>query len=72
MVDRILVIGSSGQIGTELVEELRTRYGNENVIASDIKEPQVTQEGSFETLDILNKGQLSAIIAKYNIKEVYL
>ena len=72
MAERILVIGSSGQIGTELVEELRNRYDNENVIASDIKEPQVTQEGPFETLDILNKGQLSAIIAKHNIKEVYL
>ena len=39
MSETILVIGSSGQIGTELVEELRKIYGNQNVIASDIKEP---------------------------------
>jgi len=72
MVDKILVIGSSGQIGTELVEELRKRYGNENVIASDIKEPQVIQHGPFEIVDILNKIQLADIISKYKIKEVYL
>ncbi len=72
MVDRILVIGSSGQIGTELVEELRNLYGNDNVIASDIRESQVVQSGPFEILDILNKNQLFEIVTKYNIKEVYL
>lgn len=68
----ILVIGSSGQIGTELVEELRNIYGNDKVIASDIKTPQIAQSGPFEELDILNKTQLLEIIKKYNIKEVYL
>ncbi|MDF1672639.1 MAG: NAD-dependent epimerase/dehydratase family protein [Vicingaceae bacterium] len=72
MMERILVIGSSGQIGTELVETLRTKYGNENVIASDIREPQVQQTGPFETLDILNKEQLLTIVNKHNVKEVYL
>lgn len=72
MEGKILVIGSSGQIGTELVEELRKLYGNENVIASDIREPQVKQNGPFEILDILNKEQLSEIVNKYNIKDVYL
>jgi nucleoside-diphosphate-sugar epimerase len=72
MTDKILVIGSSGQIGTELVEELRKKYGNENVIASDIKEPTATQSGPFERLDILNKEELLTIVKKHNIKEVYL
>lgn len=35
---KILVIGSKGQIGGELVERLRKMYGEENVISSDIKE----------------------------------
>lgn len=72
MVGRILVVGSSGQIGTELVEELRKKYGNENVISSDIRDPQISQDGPFEKLDILNKIQLADIVEKHNIKEVYL
>ena len=52
MKERILIIGSSGQIGTELVMELRRMYGNENVIASDIRDSsdQVMNSGPFETL----------------------
>ena len=72
MKGRVLVIGSSGQIGTELVEELRKLHGNDNVIASDIRDPQVAQDGPFEILDILNKIQLSDIVEQYDIKEVYL
>lgn len=72
MTGKILVIGSSGQIGTELVEELRVQYGNENVIASDIREPNNVQSGPFENLDILNKDQLTNIVKKHNISEVYL
>jgi nucleoside-diphosphate-sugar epimerase len=72
MTGKILVIGSSGQIGTELVQELRNIYGAENVVASDIREPQVEQNGPFETLDILNKEQLKNIINKYQITDVYL
>lgn len=68
----ILVIGSSGQIGTELVEELRKIYGTNNVIASDIKEPQTNNDGPFETLNILDKVQLLEIVKKHNVKEVYL
>lgn len=72
MSSSILVIGSSGQIGTELVEELRKIYGNAHVIASDIKKPQTEQTGPFEELDILNKEQLISIVNKHNVKEIYL
>jgi len=72
MSDKILVIGSSGQIGTELVEALRNNYGEKNVVASDIKEPQSEQNGPFEILDILDKEQLEYIIKKHKITEVYL
>lgn len=72
MSERILIVGSSGQIGTELVEELRKMYGNENVVASDIKQPQQEQSGPFEVLDILNKEQLLSVIKKHQITQVYL
>ncbi len=72
MSETILVIGSSGQIGTELVEELRKMYGNDNVVASDIKMPQQEQSGPFEIVDILNKEQLLTIVKKYQVTQVYL
>ena len=35
---KILIIGSGGQIGTELVKKLRSIYGNDNVVASDLRQ----------------------------------
>ena len=74
MSERILIIGSSGQIGTELVIELRRMYGNENVIASDIRlsSNQIMQTGPFETLDIMDEQLLRTIVKKYKITQVYL
>jgi nucleoside-diphosphate-sugar epimerase len=67
----ILVIGSSGQIGTELVKGLKARYGNDKVFAADIK-PQPIDDGVVEQLDVLDKEGLFALIKKHEIKEVYL
>ncbi len=69
---KILVIGSSGQIGTELVEGLRARFGDENVVASDIKEPQVEQTGPFAMVNAMDRRGIERIIEKYGITEVYL
>jgi nucleoside-diphosphate-sugar epimerase len=69
---RILVLGSSGQIGTELVEGLRARFGVENVVASDIKEPQVKQEGPFVMVDAMDRRGIERVIEKHGINEVYL
>ena len=48
-MDKILVIGAAGQIGSELVVELRKIYGNEHVYATDIKQapPDVAGDGPF-------------------------
>ncbi|MBT6808227.1 MAG: NAD-dependent epimerase/dehydratase family protein [Flavobacteriales bacterium] len=74
MMERILIIGSSGQIGTELVMELRRMYGNDNVVASDIRQSckEVMETGPFETLDIMDEQLLRDIVKKYNITQVYL
>src|ERR1051325_223326 len=71
MKDKILVIGSSGQIGTELTEKLQEIYGIENVIASDIKK-HFNHKGIFEELDILDKERLTEIVSDHSITQVYL
>jgi nucleoside-diphosphate-sugar epimerase len=69
--EKILVIGSSGQIGTELTAQLQTIYGAENVVASDIKKPQHFS-GEFEELDVLDEKRLGELVAKHKISQVYL
>ena len=69
---RILVIGSSGQIGTELVEGLRTRFGTDNVVAGDIKEPQLKMDGPFVLVDAMDRRGIERIIERHGITDVYL
>ncbi len=73
MSENILVIGACGQLGTELVESLRKIYGDSNVIASDIKtsDDDIFKTGPFETLNILDKNNLTEILKKYQPTQVY-
>jgi nucleoside-diphosphate-sugar epimerase len=70
---RILVIGSVGQLGSELVPDLEKIYGKNNVIASDIKIPDDKSEISenFVQLDVLNKKSLEKIINDFNIDTIF-
>jgi nucleoside-diphosphate-sugar epimerase len=70
----ILIIGACGQIGTELTFTLREKYGNENVVASDIREgnDSLMESGPFEILDATDYDALEEVIAYYDISEVYL
>jgi len=70
----ILVIGSSGQIGTELVMQLRGMYGNDNVVASDIRlsSDEVIQSGPFQELDVMDVKHLHEIVRQYKITQVFL
>lgn len=70
--EKVLVIGSSGQLGTDLVYNLRSIYGNENIIASDIKLTEQSKEGPFEIIDVLNVQGLQEIVKRHQIKQVYL
>ncbi|NQX92443.1 MAG: NAD-dependent epimerase/dehydratase family protein [Flavobacteriales bacterium] len=69
----VLVIGASGQIGIELVQRLRKQYGNDSVVASDIRPPvdESLQEGPYEILNVLNDQQLFDIVKKYKIELIY-
>jgi nucleoside-diphosphate-sugar epimerase len=69
--ERILIIGSNGQIGLELAEALRKNYGSENVVCSDIRKIE-NQLEPFEILDILDLNTLHQIVKKYQITQVYL
>ena len=70
----ILIIGACGQIGTELTLTLRERYGNDRVIASDIREgnDNLMNSGPFEILDATNYDALEEVVAYHDITEVYL
>ena len=70
--DKILVIGSSGQIGTELVHKLRDIYGVDNVIASDIKASNQAKEGPFEVANVMDAHQLGEVVTRHNVNQVYL
>lgn len=73
-MSRIIVIGAGGQIGTELVTSLRKKYGNENVIAADVKEecPILLVGGPYVQMDILNREAVRNYIINNDISEVYL
>lgn len=71
MRESILVIGSNGQIGTELVEALRQIHGKEQVIACDIREPK-TCTGPFEQVNVLDQESLRSLFEKYQPTQVYL
>ena len=70
---RILVTGACGQIGTELVPALRTRYGNGNVVASDIKDPPpaLREGGPFEYVDVTQREQIEEVVGRYEIDTIF-
>jgi nucleoside-diphosphate-sugar epimerase len=69
--EKILVIGSRGQIGTELVEKLREMFGEANVFESDLKDPG-PNEINYIQLNVLDKEALYTAVKKHGITQVYL
>ena len=71
---RILIVGAGGQIGTELVPHLQKNYGEDNVIAADLK-PQMVEKLSriaiAESVDALNAEGYAALVKKYKIDATY-
>jgi nucleoside-diphosphate-sugar epimerase len=72
--ERILVIGASGQIGVELTLALRKIYGNNNVVASDLREENELLKGTgpYVSLDVMNKEMLHVQVIRQNITQIYL
>lgn len=70
--EKILVIGAGGQLGSELTQGLWKLHGKENVLATDIKEPEgILSTGNFDLLDVLNLKQLQALIEKFGVTQIY-
>lgn len=69
---RVLITGSLGQLGTELTTLLRSKYGADNVIASDIRKPSglMATEGPFVYADVLNYEQLESLVVDYRVDQV--
>lgn len=70
---KILITGSLGQIGTELIMYLRKVYGNDNIIATDVttKAPDyIFESGPFETLDVLDAKKLGELVDKYQVDTI--
>lgn len=67
---KILVTGASGQIGTELVQYLQERYGNQQVIATDIRRPKKPTDFFFE-LDVLDQPKLLDLVKEHQIDTIY-
>lgn len=71
----ILVIGSTGQIGSELTRELRKIYGNDHVVAGYIKgaEPkgELLEGGPSAEADVTNGEMIASVVKQYNIDTIY-
>ncbi len=74
MKDSILVLGANGQIGTELVAELRRIHGDAQVIATDLKEahPSLRDSGPFHQVDVLDSQAVGELVRRYKVTQVYL
>ena len=71
--NKILVIGSSGQIGTDLCLSLERIYGAENIICSDLNPPkEKNHRKNFIKLDVLDNEMLTRKVKEENISEIYL
>ncbi|REE05993.1 NAD-dependent epimerase/dehydratase family protein [Marinoscillum furvescens] len=71
-MNKVLVIGACGQLGTELTLKLRDLFGVDNVIASDLRDPaELIADGPYERLDVMDKESLDLIIDQYQITEIY-
>ena len=72
---RILVLGSGGQIGSELTMRLREIYGGSNVVATDINPARLTeaiqQSGPIAACDATKAEEIAAIVDKYQIDTIY-
>lgn len=69
-MDKILVLGASGQVGADLTVKLVETYGAQHIVAADLKEPTEVN-CKFVQLDATDKENLFNLVKKENISEIY-
>ncbi len=71
--ENIMIIGASGQIGSELTLRLREMYGAGHVFATDLKEPapDILESGPFELLDVMDDKRLIHFAIRHKITQIY-
>ena len=71
----VLVIGATGQIGSELTMELRSRYGNSHVVAGYIigAEPKgvLKESGPSAIADVTDADAVAKVVRDYQIDTIY-
>jgi nucleoside-diphosphate-sugar epimerase len=69
---RILITGALGQIGTELTLKLREIYGEDFVVATDVRknDSEAVQNGPFEMLDVTSLNSMIEIAKKYKVDTI--
>ena len=74
-MEHILIIGATGQIGSELAMELRKRYGNTNVVVGYIPgaEPkgELKESGPSAIVDVTDGEMIASVVKEYHIDTIY-
>ncbi|GIZ53986.1 NAD-dependent epimerase/dehydratase family protein [Noviherbaspirillum aridicola] len=70
-MEKILVIGANGQIGSELVDALAARHGAGNVIATDVAPRSLFGAARYERLDVLDTAALARVVREHGVTQVY-
>ena len=72
-IKKILVTGAGGQIGTELVQALRQKYGPDSVVATDIVEPPsgFKASGPFDILNVIRRGEVASLVDRYRVDTIF-
>lgn len=69
-INKILITGAGGQLGTVLTKKLQEKFGLENVVFTDIRKGE-TNEGVFEILDVTDAEKVNSVVEKYKITQIY-
>ena len=71
---RILIIGSLGQLGSEIALECRRRYGSDNVVLTDIRDDvnrDLVEGGPFYLVDARDGDAVDEIVRRHKIDTIY-